>query len=316
MTFKASYFEGHLYVGAGHRAFPIVVCGNLLIGFLNGFLRENLFIIELVNGIFSILAVIIFIKIVTIDNIYQYFCCSVRREVLEPLRSSCGGLMSDTTSTILVVDDEEAILESVTMSLEFENYATATASTGAEALKKYQELHPDLVILDIMLPDQSGFDVCRSIRALGDVPILFLSAKDQLEDKVLGLDTGGDDYLSKPFRFRELLARVRALLRRSGHNTRKLTYGSIVLDLDAHIVMNQGHPVQLTPREYELLEMFMRKPHQVFTRQQILKHLWDWDSTDCDTNVVEVYICALRNKLSDESRALLRTVRGVGYALG
>ncbi len=223
--------------------------------------------------------------------------------------------MSEKPSLILVVDDEESILESVTFSLEHENYLTATATTGTEAIQKYNELHPDLIILDIMLPDCSGLEVCKTIRATGDVPILFLSAKDQLEDRVTGLDTGGDDYLAKPFRFRELLARVRALLRRSGHKTRLLTYEDIIIDPDSHTVMKQGRHVHLTLREYELLELLIRRPHQVFTRQQILQQLWGW-SDEIDTNVVEVYVCALRNKLGDDSRTLLRTVRGVGYALG
>lgn len=182
--------------------------------------------------------------------------------------------MADKPSLILVVDDEESILESVTFSLEHENYLTATASTGAEAMAKCRDLKPDLVILDIMLPDASGLEICQEIRAQGDVPILFLSAKDQLEDRVRGLDTGGDDYLSKPFRFRELLARVRALLRRSGHKTRLLCFEDIILDPDSHTVMKAGRSLHLTLREYELLEMLLSRPHQVFTRKQILKQLW------------------------------------------
>ena len=220
---------------------------------------------------------------------------------------------------ILVVDDEESILDSVSFSLSHalkeENCQMATAMTGREALQKVQQLHPDLVILDVMLPDESGFEVCRKIRDIGTVPILFLSAKDQLEDKVLGLNTGGDDYLPKPFKFEELLARVKALLRRSGGNTRVLKFGELTLDPDTRKVYKGGRLIELTLREYEMLEMFPRKPGQVFSRQQILEQLWGW-SDDIDTNVVEVYICALRNKLGDSSHALLRTVRGVGYALG
>ncbi|MDO5297012.1 MAG: response regulator transcription factor [bacterium] len=220
---------------------------------------------------------------------------------------------------ILIVDDEESILDSVAFSLGFvlkdENCRTVTATTGAEALLKYQQMRPDLIILDVMLPDESGIEVCKKIRAMGSEPILFLSAKDQLEDKVLGLNTGGDDYLPKPFKFEELLARVKALLRRAGSNSRILTFADITLDPDTRKVFKEGRPVNLTLREYELLEMLMNKPHQVFTRQQILQHLWGW-SDEIDTNVVEVYVCALRNKLDDNSHTLLRTVRGVGYALG
>lgn len=217
---------------------------------------------------------------------------------------------------ILVVDDEEAIRESVTYTLEHESYRTITAATGREALKKYKENRPDLVILDIMLPDISGLEVCKGIRNIADVPILFLSAKDQLEDMVEGLDKGGDDYLAKPFHFAELMARVRALLRRSkGRKVNFLEYEDIILDPESHIVTKGGRTLHLTLREFELLEMFMSKPRQVFTRQQILQQLWGW-CDDLETNVVEVYICALRNKLDDENRSLLRTVRGVGYALG
>mgnify|MGYP004455534537 FL=1 len=217
---------------------------------------------------------------------------------------------------ILVVDDEEAIRESVTYTLEHESYRTITAATGREALKKYKENRPDLVILDIMLPDISGLEVCKGIRNIADVPILFLSAKDQLEDMVEGLDKGGDDYLAKPFHFAELMARVRALLRRSkGRKVNFLEYEDIILDPESHIVTKGGRTLHLTLREFELLEMFMSKPRQVFTRQQILQQLWGW-CDDLETNVVEVYICALRNKLDDENRSLLRTVRGVGYVLG
>lgn len=217
---------------------------------------------------------------------------------------------------ILVVDDEEAIRESVTYTLEHESYRTITAATGREALKKYKENRPDLVILDIMLPDISGLEVCKGIRNIADVPILFLSAKDQLEDMIEGLDKGGDDYLAKPFHFAELMARVRALLRRSkGRKVNFLEYEDIILDPESHIVTKGGRTLHLTLREFELLEMFMSKPRQVFTRQQILQQLWGW-CDDLETNVVEVYICALRNKLDDENRSLLRTVRGVGYALG
>ena len=224
--------------------------------------------------------------------------------------------MATQQPLVLVVDDEESIRESVTYTLEHESYRTITAATGSEALKKFKDNHPDLVILDIMLPDISGLEVCKGIRSIADVPILFLSAKDQLEDMVEGLDNGGDDYLAKPFHFAELMARVRALLRRSkGREVNFLEYEDIILDPDSHIVTKGGRTLHLTLREFELLEMFMSKPRQVFTRQQILQQLWGW-SDDLETNVVEVYICALRNKLDDENRSLLRTVRGVGYALG
>lgn len=225
-------------------------------------------------------------------------------------------MVSENAPLILVVDDEEAIRDSVAYTLEHDQYRAQTAATGAEALEKYRHLHPDLVILDVMLPDTSGLEVCKEMRQLGEAPILFLSARDQLEDMVQGLDTGGDDYLAKPFHFAELMARVRALLRRThAPKTNLLEFQDIVLDPDTHTVTKGGRPLHLTLREFELLEMFLHKPRQVFTRQQILQQLWGW-SDELETNVVEVYVCALRNKLGDDERKLLRTVRGVGYALG
>ena len=225
-------------------------------------------------------------------------------------------MVSENAPLILVVDDEEAIRDSVAYTLEHDQYRAQTAATGAEALEKHRNLHPDLVILDVMLPDTSGLEVCKEMRQLGEAPILFLSARDQLEDMVQGLDTGGDDYLAKPFHFAELMARVRALLRRThAPKTNLLEFQDIVLDPDTHTVTKGGRPLHLTLREFELLEMFLHKPRQVFTRQQILQQLWGW-SDELETNVVEVYVCALRNKLGDDERKLLRTVRGVGYALG
>ncbi len=216
---------------------------------------------------------------------------------------------------VLVVDDEESILESVTFSLENEGYRTVVASDGGQALRQLQEVRPDLIILDVMLPDCSGIEVCRAIRALGEQPILFLSARDHSDDKVLGLESGADDYLSKPFKFKELLARVKALLRRHVPSNPRLSYGELVLDPVTHTVTHKGQLLRLTLREYELLEFLLRRPQQVFSRDQILRQLWGWQS-DAETNLVEVHISALRQKLGDAQRRLIRTVRGVGYALG
>lgn len=216
---------------------------------------------------------------------------------------------------VLVVDDEESILESVTFSLENEGYRTLVASDGSQALRLLEEVRPDLIILDVMLPDCSGIEVCRALRALGDQPILFLSARDRSDDKVLGLESGADDYLSKPFKFKELLARVKALLRRHLPGQQQLRYGEIELDPVSHTVTNRGQLLHLTLREYELLEFLLRRPQQVFSRDQILRQLWGWQS-EAETNLVEVHVSALRHKLGDANKRLIRTVRGVGYSLG
>ncbi|MBI3964603.1 MAG: response regulator transcription factor, partial [Chloroflexi bacterium] len=151
---------------------------------------------------------------------------------------------------------------------------------------------------------------------ISDVPILMLTAKGELDDKVLGLESGADDYLPKPFKFKELLARVRALLRRAGADQgRTLTFADLVLDRATREVTRAGRSVDLTLREYELLELLLRRPRQIFTREQILNHLWGWEFNG-DTNVVEVHVSALRAKLGDQDRRLIRTVRGVGYGLG
>ncbi|MHB2015843.1 MAG: winged helix-turn-helix domain-containing protein [Candidatus Xenobia bacterium] len=217
---------------------------------------------------------------------------------------------------ILVVDDEESILDFVTMGLSYEGFDTSTARTGRQALDVFRDSTPDLVVLDVMLPDKDGITVCKELRAVSNIPILMLTARGELEDRVLGLESGADDYLAKPFKFQELLARIKALLRRSGMTQPAvLGFEDVQLDPQTRRVTRSGKAVDLTQREFELLQLLMRRPHQVFTREQILNQLWGWDFTG-DTNVVEVHISALRSKLADSDRRLIRTVRGVGYALG
>lgn len=219
-------------------------------------------------------------------------------------------------SRVLVVDDEESILEFVCMGLEYEGFETATASSGKDALDRFRAVAPHLIILDWLLPDLDGIAVCRSVRTISDVPILMLTSKGEVDDRVLGLESGADDYLPKPFKFKELLARVRALLRRSGaDHGRTLAFGDLALNQATREVRRAGKPVDLTRREFELLELLMRRPRQVFTRDQVLNQLWGWEY-DGDTNVVEVHVSALRAKLGDHDRRLIRTIRGVGYALG
>lgn len=222
---------------------------------------------------------------------------------------------SSAECSILVVDDEESIIESVTFSLEREGYKTFSALTGIEALRLYHQEQPSLVILDLMLPDLSGLEVCRNLRSSSKVPILMLTARDHWQDKVLGLETGADDYLVKPFKFQELLARVRALLRRVIPTTKVLAYGDITIDAAAHTASYQGRPLSLTLREYQLLEWLMRRPNTVFSKEQLLREICGWEG-GADTNLVEVHISALRAKIGDKGKRLIRTVRGVGYSLG
>ena len=217
---------------------------------------------------------------------------------------------------IMVVDDEESILDFVTMALKYDGYEVITAESGRQALELYRNNHPALVVLDWMLPDLDGIGVCREIRNVSPVPILMLTARSQLEDKGSGLDSGADDYLCKPFKVQELQARVRALLRRTGADTgHTMTFGDLVLNLSNRSVIKGGATVEVTAREFELLELFMRNPRHILTKEQILTQLWGWDY-DGNANIVEVHVSALRSKLGDTERRLIRTVRGTGYSLG
>ena len=174
----------------------------------------------------------------------------------------------------------------------------------------------DVVVLDIMLPDVDGFEVCRRIRSRGcDVPIFMLTAKKEMENRVKGLDLGADDYLTKPFSFDELLARIRALLRRSGKKSEAvvLSAGDLMLNVETREVTKGGKPVRLTPTEFALLELFMRHPRRVFTRETLLNRVWGYEYVG-DTNVVDVHVSHLRSKIGDRPPRLIRTIYGVGYA--
>lgn len=222
--------------------------------------------------------------------------------------------MSDTIN-ILVVDDEETLADLISTSLRYEGYAVTVASDGPSALSLAQQTAPHLVILDWMLPGLDGLSVCRTLRARGDVSILMLTAKGELDDRVAGLESGADDYLVKPFKFKELLARVRAMLRRRNLQlAQRLRVGEIELDRETREVWRDGQPVELTPREFEVLDLLMAHPRQVFTREQMMNRIWGYDWVG-DTNVVEVYISALREKLGDRERQRIQTVRGVGYTM-
>jgi two-component system, OmpR family, response regulator len=219
---------------------------------------------------------------------------------------------------VLVVDDEPNIVDVVSMALRFHGYAVETAGTGADALSAVTAFRPDLIVLDVMLPDMEGFEVARRLGAeRADTPIVFLTARDAPEDKLRGLTTGGDDYVTKPFSLEELLARVRNILRRTGAaqpDSSRLSFEDLELDEDTREVARGGEPVELTATEYRLLRYLMLNPRRVLTRAQILDHVWDYDFGG-DARVLETYVSYLRKKLDVHGPSLIHTVRGVGYAL-
>ena len=217
---------------------------------------------------------------------------------------------------ILVADDDEMIAASIRRALIYEGYEVEVVHDGAQALAAARDRQPDLVILDVMMPEIDGVEVCRRIRADGDTPVLMLTAKDTVADRVLGLDSGADDYLVKPFAYEELLARVRSLFRRWEPGSREvLRCGDIAADTAAYEVTRGARRVGLTVLEFRLLEYFLRNERIVLSRSQILEAVWGLD-VDTTSNVVDVYVRYLRNKLEADGEArLLHTVRGAGYVL-
>ncbi|MER5933760.1 response regulator transcription factor [Streptomyces sp. NPDC002054] len=227
---------------------------------------------------------------------------------------------------VLIVDDEPAVREALRRSLAFEGYGTETAVDGLDALDKAAAYEPDLIVLDIQMPRMDGLTAARRLRAAGSVtPVLMLTARDTVGDRVTGLDAGADDYLVKPFELDELFARVRALLRRSAYAARtaaaaeaaedSMAFGDLRMDLATREVTRNGRPVELTRTEFTLLEMFLAHPRQVLTREQILKTVWGFDF-EPSSNSLDVYVMYLRRKTEagGEPR-LVHTVRGVGYVL-
>jgi two-component system, OmpR family, response regulator MprA len=219
---------------------------------------------------------------------------------------------------ILVVDDEPAVRDSLDRALRLEGYKVDLAADGAVALSALESDSPDAVVLDLMMPRVDGFEVCRRMRAAGDrTPVLVLTARDDVSDRVKGLDAGADDYLVKPFALDELLARLRALLRRSGTSApgQVLRFSDLLLDPVAHQVKRGDREIELTRTEFLLLELFMLHPRQVLTRPVIFERVWGYDFGP-DSNSLEVYVSYLRRKLeTDGEPRLLHTVRGVGYVL-
>ena len=218
-----------------------------------------------------------------------------------------------TRPRILVVDDDPMVAGTVQRVLQPEGYSVEVALGGADALEQARQQRPDLVILDVMMPGVDGLEVCRRLRGEGDLPILLLTARAATGDRVRGLDTGADDYLVKPFAYAELLARVRALLRRRPASPAVLTFADVTVDMRTGDVLRGGRRISLTAREFALLTYFMRHPRQVLNREQLLAAVWP---DEADDNVVAVYVGYLRAKLEapGETR-LIQTIRGFGYSL-
>jgi two-component system response regulator MprA len=218
---------------------------------------------------------------------------------------------------VLVVDDDQRIASAIRRALIYEGYQVEVARDGPVALTHVRERPPDLMILDVMLPGLDGMEVARRLQAGGgEFPILMLTAKDGTSDRVRGLDAGADDYLVKPFAYEELLARVRALLRRRApRRQRTIRYADIAMDLGAHEIKRDGRLIALTAKEFDLLELFVRNPRQVLTRERIMDAVWGFDF-GATSNVVDVYVGYLRQKLEDGGAArVIQTLRGVGYVL-
>lgn len=224
------------------------------------------------------------------------------------------------THRILVVDDEPSISDLISTSLRFVGFEVRTAATGSEALTVAQDFKPHAIVLDVMLPDLDGFEVCRQLRNAGlNVGVLFLTAKDGMEDKVAGLTIGGDDYMTKPFSLEELVARIRALLRRIGVvemniDEEKISFADLELNEATHEVHRAGQLLEMSPTEFQLLRYLIINADRVVSKSQILDHVWQYDFRG-DAGIVETYISYLRKKIDAFDPPLIHTVRGVGYRL-
>ncbi|HEV7581900.1 MAG TPA: two-component system response regulator TcrX [Mycobacterium sp.] len=220
---------------------------------------------------------------------------------------------------VLVVDDESVLAEMVSMALRYEGWNIATAGDGSSAIASARTQRPDVVVLDVMLPDMSGLDVLHKLREENpQLPVLLLTAKDAVEDRIAGLTAGGDDYVTKPFSIEEVVLRLRALLRRTGVTTvdsgAQLVVGDLVLDEDSHEVTRAGEPVSLTSTEFELLRFMMRNSKRVLSKAQILDRVWSYDFGG-RSNIVELYISYLRKKIDNGRDPMIHTLRGAGYVL-
>jgi two-component system OmpR family response regulator len=224
-----------------------------------------------------------------------------------------------TPLRVLVVDDEVNIAELVSMALRYEGWEVRQAHSGSRAVAAAREFRPDAVVLDMMLPDFDGMEVLRRMRGADpDVPVVFLTARDAVEERVAGLTAGGDDYVTKPFSLEELVARIRALVRRAGavaaQQQNVLVVGDLVLDEDSHEVTRAGTEIGLTATEFELLRFLMRNPRRVLSKAQILDRVWNYDFGG-QANVVELYVSYLRKKIDQGRQPMIHTMRGAGYVL-
>jgi two-component system response regulator MtrA len=227
-------------------------------------------------------------------------------------------MLRSMKSRVLVVDDDPALAEMLTIVLRGEGFDTAVVGDGTRALPAVRELRPDVVLLDLMLPGMNGIDVCRAIRTESGVPIVMLTAKTDTVDIVLGLESGADDYVVKPFKPKELIARIRARVRRTETEpAEQLAIGDVTIDVPAHQVARAGEPIALTPLEFDLLVALARKPRQVFTREVLLEQVWGYRHA-ADTRLVNVHVQRLRSKVErdPEHPEVVLTVRGVGYKAG
>jgi two-component system OmpR family response regulator len=220
---------------------------------------------------------------------------------------------------VLVVDDEPVLAEMVSMALRYEGWNISTAGDGSSAIASARAQRPDVVVLDVMLPDMSGLDVLHKLREeIPQLPVLLLTAKDAIEDRIAGLTAGGDDYVTKPFSIEEVVLRLRALLRRTGVTTvdsgAQLVVGDLVLDEDSHEVTRAGEPISLTSTEFELLRFMMRNSKRVLSKAQILDRVWSYDFGG-RSNIVELYISYLRKKIDSGREPMIHTLRGAGYVL-
>lgn len=221
----------------------------------------------------------------------------------------------ESKTKILIVDDDLNICELISLYLEKEGYKTSKAHSGLKAIETINLENPDLILLDLMLPEIDGYEVCKEVRKTRDTPIIMITSRGETFDKVIGLELGADDYVVKPFDSKELVARIKAVLRRfkvKKENNGAITYGELTIDERTHVVVYHGNSIQLPLKEFELLLFFAKRPKQVFTREQLLDKIWGYDFLG-DTRTVDVHIKRLREKMTEDDEWSIKTVWGVGY---